>query len=79
MKHRHVYSTPDVPSAARSAGVGDDCIALVARSDIELDSIPTSIAKPTPTSSRRPSAAPDGVARRGCWPDWWRWSPRRWA
>lgn len=46
MKHRHVYSTPDVPTAARavgaarSAGVGEDCIALVARSDIELDSIP---------------------------------------
>lgn len=46
MKHRHVYSTPDVAAAARAvqaareAGVGEDCIALVARSDIELESIP---------------------------------------
>ncbi|TBR13372.1 MAG: hypothetical protein EPO46_02850 [Lysobacter sp.] len=46
MKTRHVYSTPDLDmtraamQAARDAGVGEDCIMLVARSDIELDSIP---------------------------------------
>ncbi|HZH42760.1 MAG TPA: hypothetical protein VEY50_01560 [Lysobacter sp.] len=46
MKHRRVYSTPNVSSArsaveaARQAGIGQECIALVARSDIELDSIP---------------------------------------
>lgn len=46
MKIRHVFSTPDldaaqaVMDAARQAGVDDDDILLVARSDIELDSIP---------------------------------------
>lgn len=46
MKTRHVYSTTDLDqaraamAAARGAGVGDDCLTLVARSDIELDAIP---------------------------------------
>lgn len=46
MKTRHVFSTPDIETAraavhaARDAGIDDDCIMLVARSDIELDSIP---------------------------------------
>lgn len=46
MKTRHVFSTPDLETAqatmqaARAAGVPDDAILLVARSDIELDSIP---------------------------------------
>ncbi len=46
MKTRHVYSTTDLDQArdamqaARDAGIGDDCLTLVARSDIELDSIP---------------------------------------
>ncbi|WP_396616600.1 hypothetical protein ACHZ97_02825 [Lysobacter soli] len=46
MKVRHVFSTPDlataqaVMNAARGAGVHDDDILLVARSDIELDAIP---------------------------------------
>lgn len=46
MKIRHVYSTPDIDtaadamSAARAAGVHDDDLLLVARSDIELASIP---------------------------------------
>lgn len=46
MKTRHVYSTRDLEQAraamqaARGAGIGDDCLTLVARSDIELDSIP---------------------------------------
>lgn len=46
MKIRHVFSTPDlataqsVMSTARNAGVHDDDILLVARSDIELDEIP---------------------------------------
>jgi hypothetical protein len=46
MKTRHVYSTTDIDqaraamAAARGAGVGDDCLTLVARSDIELDAIP---------------------------------------
>lgn len=46
MKTRHVFSTPDLDvareamAAARDAGIDDDCILLVARSDIELDSIP---------------------------------------
>ena len=46
MKARHVYSTTDLDmaraamNAARSAGVGEDCLMLVARSDIELDAIP---------------------------------------
>jgi hypothetical protein len=45
MKARHVYSTTDLDmaraamNAARSAGVGEDCLMLVARSDIELDAI----------------------------------------
>ncbi|MBU8975786.1 MULTISPECIES: hypothetical protein [unclassified Lysobacter] len=46
MKVRHVFSTPDlataqsVMNAARGAGVRDDDILLVARSDIELEEIP---------------------------------------
>lgn len=46
MKTRHVFSTPDVATASRvvdaalAAGVDRDCLSLVARSDIELDSIP---------------------------------------
>ncbi|HEY5803825.1 MAG TPA: hypothetical protein VIT90_09055 [Lysobacter sp.] len=46
MKIRHVFSTPDlgtaqsVMTAASSAGVGNDDILLVARSDIELEEIP---------------------------------------
>ncbi|MDQ3617310.1 MAG: hypothetical protein M3374_01050 [Pseudomonadota bacterium] len=46
MKTRHVFSTPDLTTAqaamaaARGAGVHDDDILLIARSDIELDVIP---------------------------------------
>jgi len=46
MKTRHVFSTPDLATAqaamqaAREAGVRDDDILLIARSDIELESIP---------------------------------------
>jgi len=46
MKTRRVYSTSDVASAqralqaARGAGVGNDDLSLIARSDIELESIP---------------------------------------
>ena len=46
MKLRHVFSTPDLATAeaamvaARSAGIEDNDLLLVARSDIELQSIP---------------------------------------
>ena len=46
MKTRHVYSAPDLltvaaaMAAARSAGIEDTNLLLVARSDIELESIP---------------------------------------
>jgi hypothetical protein len=46
MKTRRVYSTPDLAaaklaiSAARMAGVEDENISLIARSDIEMESIP---------------------------------------
>ncbi len=46
MKMRHVYSVPDLAvaaaalSAARQAGAADDEISLIARSDIEIQSIP---------------------------------------
>ena len=46
MKTRHVFSTPDlatataVMDAARGVGIEDDDLLLVARSDIELESIP---------------------------------------
>lgn len=46
MKLRHVYSTPDLATAqdallaARQAGILNDDLSLVARSDIELQSIP---------------------------------------
>lgn len=46
MKTRHVFSTPDLSTAraavdaARTAGIPDDDILLIARSDIELDAIP---------------------------------------
>ncbi|HEY4582783.1 MAG TPA: hypothetical protein VIG88_07965 [Lysobacter sp.] len=45
MKTRYVYSTQDLDmaraamNAARAAGIGEDCLSLVARSDIELDAI----------------------------------------
>ena len=46
MKTRHVFSTPNLETAqaalaaARAAGVEDNDLLLVARSDIELESIP---------------------------------------
>ena len=46
MKLRHVFSTPDLPTAravidaACDAGVADEDILLVARSDLEVDGIP---------------------------------------
>jgi len=46
MKTRHVFSTPDLVgaaaalAAARAAGVEENGLLLVARSDIELDAIP---------------------------------------
>lgn len=46
MKTRHVFSVPDLAAArtameaARRAGVDDDDISLIARSDIELENIP---------------------------------------
>ncbi|MFD0321463.1 MULTISPECIES: hypothetical protein [Lysobacter] len=46
MKTRHVFSTPDLATAqaamdaAREAGVHDNDILLIARADIELESIP---------------------------------------
>ena len=46
MKTRHVFITPDLDTAqaamaaARNAGVGDHDLLLVARSDIELESVP---------------------------------------
>jgi hypothetical protein len=46
MKTRHVFSTPDIETAqaamtaARTAGIPDEDILLVARADIELDTIP---------------------------------------
>ena len=46
MKTRHVFSVPDLATArdairaAREAGLTDDNLSLIARSDIELESIP---------------------------------------
>ena len=46
MKTRHVFSTPNLAgaraamAAARTAGIDDNDLLLVARSDIELESIP---------------------------------------
>jgi hypothetical protein len=46
MQTRHVFSVPDLVTAesalnaARRAGLGDDNLSLIARADIELDSIP---------------------------------------
>lgn len=46
MKTRHVFSTPDLASArrviaaARALGVANDNISLIARSDIEMETIP---------------------------------------
>ena len=48
MKTRHVYSTPDLTTvaaamaAARGAGIPDTDLLLVARSDIEVESVPDS-------------------------------------
>ena len=48
MKHRHVFSAPDLRAAeaaiaaARANGIGDECISLIACSEIEIESIPTS-------------------------------------
>lgn len=46
MKHRHVFSVSDLQSAERAisvvreSGIGDDCISLITRADIEIESIP---------------------------------------
>lgn len=46
MKTRHVYSTPDLAiahaamDAARRAGVANEDVSLIARSDIEVEAIP---------------------------------------
>ena len=46
MQTRHVFSAPDLATAeaaldgARGAGLSDDNLSLIARADIELDSIP---------------------------------------
>ncbi len=46
MKTRHVYSTLDLATAReivialRNAGIEDDSISLIARGDVEMDSIP---------------------------------------
>ncbi|MCF5922661.1 hypothetical protein L2218_12000, partial [Xanthomonas perforans] len=46
MKLRHVYSTADLDSAqrvlqaARSTGIDNDALSLIARSDIELQEVP---------------------------------------
>ena len=48
MKTRRVFSTPDLPSArramaaARAAGVANDDISLIARSETEMEEIPES-------------------------------------
>lgn len=45
MSTRRIYSAPDLAraeqavAAARAAGVDDDCLSLVARSDIEVDAV----------------------------------------
>lgn len=49
MSKRHVYSTRDIAHARQAlaalhlAGIGNDRISLVARSDIELERIPDSL------------------------------------
>ena len=49
MKHRHVYSTPNLAAAqaalaaARESGIDPDDLALVARSDIEMDAVPDAV------------------------------------
>lgn len=49
MKHRIVYSTADIAGARRAInalhihGIEDDAISLVARADIELESIPNGL------------------------------------
>ena len=49
MKHRHVYSTPNLAAAqaalaaARESGIDPDDLALVARSDIEMDAVPDNL------------------------------------
>lgn len=46
MKHRRIYSTPNLAAAqaalgaARDAGIDRDCLSLIARSDIEMDAVP---------------------------------------
>ena len=74
MKTRHVFSTPDlatataVMDAARGVGIEDEDLLLVARSDIELESIPNE-RKEAPTARPRAGAAPmtGAGATVGCW------------
>jgi len=46
MSRRRIHSAPDLATAeqaiaaAREAGIDDDCLSLVARSDIELEQVP---------------------------------------
>lgn len=68
MKIRHVYSTRDLDmaraamQAARGAGVTEDGLTLVARSDIELDAIPNDYKQADSDSTH---AALKGVAAGG--------------
>lgn len=49
MKHRHVYSTPNLAAAqaalaaARESGIDPDDLALIARSDIEMEAVPDAV------------------------------------
>lgn len=46
MKTRHVYSTPDLSTARevvialRNAGIDEDAISVIARGEVEMDSVP---------------------------------------
>lgn len=70
MKVRQVFSTPDLPtaraavSAARAAGIEDEAISLVARSEVEMDEIPEQrldVTKDTVPASLRGAAAGGAV------------------
>lgn len=46
MKHRRVFSTPDIATAkaaieaARASGIQDECISLITRAQVQIESIP---------------------------------------
>lgn len=76
MKLRHVYSAADLDSAqrvlqaARSAGIDNDALSLIARSDIELQDVPDERKDVKTDFLPAAARAPPPVVRLAWWLAW---------